>query len=172
MKTNDSNAVFDNPQVKEVEHIKTSRFGRITRFDEKSGTIWVDYQGNPFNRHLIAELSNPLVTIEHLKAAIQRDAKVQIDFMHHDPAKPIVREIFFTPEHAVSNDQPASLEDKQLIIEADRILLSGKSEVVIQCGNARTVYSAKDGSLIEEADRVQSSARVTHKIRGGTVDVN
>lgn len=65
-----------------------------------------------------------------------------------------------------------ALEDKRVKVEADEITLKGKKQIIIQCGETKTIFRADGSRIIQEADQITSSANVNNKIKGGSVCLN
>ncbi len=153
------------------EKIEGFRYGKILEIDESSDTIWVDYADNPLKEQLPAKLASPFFSLDNLKEASLRPSLVQLEFMEGDPARPLVRDIHFSLSDQVREKRTEIIE-KTVHVKADRIVLEGETEVVIKSGKVQSVYSAKDGKLVEEADDIRSTARLNNKIRGGSVLIN
>ena len=58
-----------------------------------------------------------------------------------------------------------------LVLEMDRILLQGHSEVQLRCGQASVTMRA-DGKVVIKGSELVSRASATNKIRGATVQIN
>lgn len=155
----------------ELELICQSRLGWITKVDEKKDAIWINYQGNPLQVDLLALLGTPFLTLENLKDAESKNMSVEINFKNNDPQKPIIRDIYFSVAELNKKGQQAP-KNKTLYIQADRIVLDGTTEVIIKSGDAKTVYQADGNKISDEADRIDSSAKGSNKIKGGIVKVN
>ncbi len=160
--------------IRKFQNIDTSRLGWIKRVDEKNKTVWVDYEKNPTGALLPAKISNPWITFKILKEALTQNNVTHIDFENGDPQKPMIRDIFFTladrKEEMEMEKIPKS--PKCLHLEADEIILTGRQRIIIQSGNAKTVYNAKGGELIDEAEQIDSNADFNHRIKGGNVIIN
>jgi uncharacterized protein (DUF2345 family) len=91
-----------------------------------------------------------------------------------DPKRPIVIGVLQheqppTPE-PVEVETVASLP---IEVEADgqRIVLTGKEEVVLRCGKA-SIQLLSDGTIRLRGTNVLSRASATNRIRGGNVQIN
>ena len=58
-----------------------------------------------------------------------------------------------------------------LVLEMDRIVLQGHSEVQLRCGQASVTMRA-DGKVVIKGSELVSRASATNKIRGATVQIN
>jgi hypothetical protein len=58
-----------------------------------------------------------------------------------------------------------------LVLEMDRIVLQGHSEVQLRCGQASVTMRA-DGKVVVKGTELVSRASATNKIRGATVQIN
>lgn len=58
-----------------------------------------------------------------------------------------------------------------LALDADRVALEGREELVLRCGEASLTLRA-DGQVLVKGQRITSRAEETHKIRGATVQIN
>lgn len=155
----------------EPENIKGFRMGRIVKLDKESDRIWVDYDGNPFQKPLQAELATALYGFEQLEAILCKTHTVQIGFIQGDPALPVIREIYFSASQ-IDLAKNRLKEDKVLTLEADEIVLKGKTRVVIQSGEASTTYRAEGAEIVQDADLVYSAGNLSHQIKGGKVSIN
>lgn len=147
------------------------RYGKILDVDENSDTIFVDYAENPLKERLRAKLASPYLTLDDLKEATHRPAVVQLDFIEGDPSKPLVRDIYFSLADQV-REKKEEIVEKTVHLKADRLILEGTTEVIIQSGGVRSVYKASEGKLTEEAEKIRSSANRSHRIQGGSVLIN
>jgi hypothetical protein len=59
----------------------------------------------------------------------------------------------------------------EAVVDAERIILSGKREVVLRCGKA-SILLAADGSVVIKGAKLIISATGVHRIRGGAVQIN
>ncbi len=64
------------------------------------------------------------------------------------------------------------MKDQIVRIKAKEIILEGEKRVVIKSGDSKTIYQAEGGELIEEANQIESSARITNRIKGGSIAIN
>lgn len=153
------------------EEIEGFRYGKILEIDEATDTIWVDYADNPLKEQLPAKLASPFLTLDNLKEASLRPSLVQLEFIEGDPAKPLVRDVYFSLSDQAKEKKEEIIE-KTVHLKADRIILEGESEVIIRSGNVSSIYKSDEGKLIEKADNIRSTARLNNRIQGGAVLIN
>jgi hypothetical protein len=83
-------------------------------------------------------------------------------------AEPIITGLIRLPSDA---EREAAAPRAEVVIDAERIVLTGKREVVLRCG-AASILLAADGSVVIKGARMLSSASGVHRIRGGAVQIN
>jgi hypothetical protein len=59
----------------------------------------------------------------------------------------------------------------EAVVDGERIVLSGEKEIVLRCGKASIAMSA-DGTVVIKGARLLSAATGTHRIKGGSVQIN
>jgi len=65
----------------------------------------------------------------------------------------------------------ANAAPRDVRVNGRRVTVDAQSELVLQCASA-TIRIRRDGSIAVRGDRVTSQARTTHRIRGGSVELN
>ncbi|MCG8333995.1 MAG: hypothetical protein MJE63_05730 [Proteobacteria bacterium] len=158
-------------QTKELKEISGYRLGTIVKMDLNKSLIWVDYADNPYTHPVLAKLGTPWIGSDELTMFKNKIDSVKIEFLEGNPAKPIIRDLFFSVNEMNRSDSKA-LEDKQVKVEADEIVLKGNKRIIIQCGETKTIFKADGSKIIQEADQITSSAQVTNKIKGGSISLN
>ncbi len=63
---------------------------------------------------------------------------------------------------------PASLD---AVVDGERVVLTGRREVVLRCGKASLALSA-DGRVVIEGANLLATSSGLHRIRGGAVQIN
>ena len=154
-----------------AEKITGFRYGKILGIDEENDIIWVDYAENPLKERLPAKPGCPFLTLDNLKEASLRPNIAQLEFIEGDPGRPLVRDIYFSLADQ-AREKREEIIKKTVHLKADRIILEGKSEVIIKSGKVKSVYNAEDGKLVEEADDIRSSARINNRVQGGSIVIN
>lgn len=155
----------------ELDRIDEPRFGRIVDVDMDNNAIWVDYIGNPLKKTLLVSTVSSIISIDEIKQAMLKNSLVQLNFVNGSPVEPIISDIFVSIKDKRTT-KVKNLEDKTLLIKADRLILEGTTEVIIRSGKAKTIYQANGGKLMEEAERIDSSAQVRNSIKGGSIALN
>ena len=72
-----------------------SRFGRIVAINESTGSVRVDFDGNPFKQPLTARLGRGFRRSE-LQMAIDNRLSCRVEFLNDDLSLPLVTDIFFS----------------------------------------------------------------------------
>lgn len=137
------------------------------------GRPLVDFPGNRAGP--LEAGSTVRATRRDLEAAAQRRQPVVLLFDGGDLGSPIV--LGFIVQTAPEAEPPllaeASLSAPPEAVQVDgkRICIEGQDEVVLRCGEA-SITLRRNGKLILRGTYLESSAKGTHRIRGGTVRVN
>lgn len=93
-----------------------------------------------------------------------------VQFLQGDLSQPIIMGLLYSPETTQQNKEIFSSHieitenDKQVCIEA-------KEELVLRCGKAQIVMTA-DGHISIRGLYIDSQAKATQRIRGGSIQVN
>lgn len=158
-------------ETTEWEPLEGIRYGEIISVDEEQDRILVNHADNPLHRPLPAVLATSLIDASSLRESMSRISLVQLDFIEGDPTKPVIRDIFFSLVDQVKNSREV-ITEKTVLIEADRIILDGRTEVVIKSGEVTTVYQGKESRLTVEADHIRSTAKKKNLVQGGSILLN
>lgn len=155
----------------ELSGIQGYRLGTIVTIDITKNSIWVDFPDNPFNKPILAQLGTPWISSDELTMFRDKLDCVKLEFLDSNPAKPIIRDLFYSVNQ-LSRSGSKPFEDNVVEVEADRIILKGKKEVIIQCGETRTIYQAEGSEIVHEAEQIQSSAKTVNRVEGGSILFN
>lgn len=142
------------------------------------GQPLVDYPENPSSQP-VAALSTVNMTSVHIGRT------VALLFAQGDPQRPVIIGLIHSPLHdlIVSYDanthepptaaQPASpsLQVDDITLDGKRIVLAGKEEVVIQCGEA-SITLTKAGKILIRGHYLLNRSSGVNRIMGGSVQVN
>ena len=82
--------------------------------------------------------------------------------------QPVIMGVVRAPIDAV---REAANPRVDAVVDAERVVLTGKREVVLRCGKASVTLSA-DGSVVVKGAKLLTSATGVHRIRGGAVQIN
>ncbi|MDK9784298.1 hypothetical protein KIT90_23210 [Vibrio sp. B172a] len=138
-----------------------SRFGTIVAINESTGSVRVDFDGNPFNQPLTARLGRGFRRSE-LQMAIDNRLSCRIEFLNDDLSLPLVTDIFFS-----------ILDDSdEFVLRAKKMVIETEQELIVRSGETETRYSGRDGRITTKAKYVTSQAEKAQKIQGGTIAIN
>lgn len=158
-------------QTRALEKIEGSRLGKLVKVDLEKNQIWIDYEGNPFSKPLLAKLGTPWVSNDELKLFNDRIDAVKLEFSDGNPTQPIIRDLFFSVS-AMNRSKSQPLQKKVLVIEAEEIIIKGHKQVTIQSGNAKTVYQSEGAVITQEAEQIDSAADTNLALKGGSILLN
>ncbi|MCY0986565.1 DUF6484 domain-containing protein [Nannocystis sp. ILAH1] len=131
--------------------------GTIVAFEQGRGCI-VDYPGNPAGP-VPARL---LVALD--RAALRRAAAARTPaallFEGGDPERPLI----------VGLVQDAAPRRRSRVA-GKRVVVTGEEELELRCGEA-SISLKKDGKLVIRGAYVETHARGTNRIKGGSVQIN
>ena len=151
--------------------------GSIAGIDAQ-GQPLVDYPENPSGQPSVA-----MTTLGITVAYIGRN--VALLFANGDALRPVIMGLIHSPLHdlilsydARSSEQPAeaqpaspALKVDDVTIDGKRIVLEGREEVVIKCGEA-SITLTKAGKILIRGNYVLNRASGVNRILGGSVQVN
>lgn len=124
----------------------------------RQGRPVVRYAGGP-EAGLLARV---LGTLTPLGQALPKlPCPVMLFLEGGDPLKPVLMGL-------VHEQLPAS---GTLVLDMERIVLQGHSEVQLRCGQASVTMRA-DGKVVVKGTELVSKASATNKIRGASVQIN
>ena len=158
-------------QTTELEKIEGSRSGKVVKVDLEKSQIWIDYEGNPFSKPLIAKLGSPWINWQEFNLFKDRIKEVKLDFLDGNPSQPVIRDVFFSIS-GMTRPESKPLRTKVLKLEADEIIIKGHRQVTIQSGNAKTVYRSEGAEITEEAEQIDSAADTNLTLKGGSILLN
>ena len=125
-----------------------------------AGEAWVDLPRQ--RRKNVPARSTVALVPEH----VGRD--VLITWVDDDREHPVITGVI---RNAADAAREAAAPRLDAIVDAERIVLTGKREVVLRCGKA-SIALAADGSVVIKGARLLTSASGVHRIRGGAVQIN
>lgn len=151
--------------------------GEISGLDSQ-GQPLVDYSGNPAGQPLVA-MSTLGITAAHA------GRNVALLFAKGDPHAPVIMGLIHSPLHdliaAYSNPAVETAENTQteatatvvdeVTVDGKRVVLEGKEEVVIKCGEA-SITLTKAGKILIRGNYVLNRSSGVNRIMGGSVQVN
>lgn len=131
--------------------------GWVVAVDPEQGAV-VDFPGNtagPVRARLLVG-----VEVAALKTAADTRQPVALMFEGGDPSLPLI----------VGLVQPPATS-KEVRVDGKRVVLSGEDEVELRCGEASIVLK-RDGKLVIHGAYVETRAKGTNRIKGGSVQIN
>jgi hypothetical protein len=151
--------------------------GSVTGIDGQ-GQPLVDFPENTSGQSLVA-ISTLGITAVHI------GRNVALLFAKGDPLSPVIMGLIHSPLHdlivsydANSHEQlkeeqptPSALKVDDVTIDGRRVVLEGKEEVVIKCGEA-SITLTKAGKILIRGNYLLNRASGVNRIMGGSVQVN
>ncbi|NOK04139.1 MULTISPECIES: DUF6484 domain-containing protein [Myxococcus] len=157
------------------EPILGSRAGHLVGFDA-SGAVLVDFPGNT-SGPVVARLA-VVVEPKALQASVAQRQKAVLLFENGDPRLPFVMGLIQEPSatpllDALLESPPpeAALRPTEARVDGKRVVIEGQDEVVLKCGEA-SITLRRNGKVIVKGTYLESRASGTHRIKGGTVEIN
>ncbi len=144
----------------------------------REGHPLVDYPENP--------TGEPLVAISTLSINQQHDGRqVALLFAQGDPARPVIMGLIHSPLNALIENFELSIQSADLHheemqndaplddvkIDGTRVVLEGKEEIVLKCGDA-SITLTKAGKIIIRGKYILNRSSGVNRIMGGSVQVN
>ena len=93
---------------------------------------------------------------------------VLVTFVGGSPDRPVVIGVLREPTDPVP---PSASSRFDAIVDGERIVLTGRKEVVLRCGKASIALS-EDGRVIIKGAKLLAAASGLHRIKGGAVQIN
>lgn len=180
MKPQDADiAVFKEEQPASTSPISPGEIviGEITGLDAQ-GQPLVNYPENQTGQPQTA-LTTVGITASHI------GRKVALLFAKGDPRSPVIMGLIHSPLQelivAYTNREQAKDESEvtdetsthadDLIVDGQRIVIEGKEEVVIKCGEA-SITLTRAGKILIRGKYILNSSSGVNRIQGGSVQVN
>jgi Domain of unknown function (DUF6484) len=143
---------------------------------DATGRLLVDFPGNTAGP--VAARLALITDAKSLQTAVSSRQKVVLLFEGGDPGLPfimgLVQEPSPTPlvdallEEQSKVDPPAPVEAR---VDGKRVVIEGKDEIVLRCGEA-SITLRRNGKVIVKGTYLESRATGTHRIKGGSVEIN
>jgi hypothetical protein len=146
--------------------------GAIAAIDEK-GRAQVSFPGNhgvPVRARSV--LDTPARAGEHPQALV--GAPVLLVFEQGDPNRPIIVGLLreeLRPEPVRSEVSLDLGEERDVVVDGQRLVFEGKQEVLLRCGKS-SVLLRRDGKVLIRGSHLVSRASGTNKIKGGSISLN
>lgn len=137
--------------------------GWVVGCEQGSGPL-VDFPGNPHGPTPARLLA--AVTLPALQAAAATRQPVALVFERGDPTLPLITGLVQSP-----SPSSASSTSSEARIDGKRVVITGEEEVELRCGEASITLS-KSGKLVIRGAYVETRAKGTNRIKGGSVQIN
>ena len=118
----------------------------------------VDYPGNPCGP-VVAQLM-VAATATTMEQAIAKRTPVALVFENGDPARPLI----FGFAHTVETAPEARVDGR-------RVVLTGEEEIELRCG-AASICLKRNGRVVIRGATIETRAKGTNRIKGGSVQIN
>jgi hypothetical protein len=158
----------------EQEPIQGSRSGWLVGIDA-SGRPLVDFEGS-LAGPVAAQLATALEA-RALQEAAARRQKVVLLFENGDARRPFLMALIQEPsptpllDELLTNPTPAPRRPVEAWVDGQRVTIEGQDEVVIRCG-AASITLRRNGKVVIKGTQLETSATGTHRIKGGSVEIN
>jgi uncharacterized protein DUF6484 len=146
------------------------RVGWIAGVDGRG--LLVDFDGNA-SGPLTAECAVHLERRE-IDEAIAARRRAVLLFDGDDASRPVLVGLVQPTAGAALLAEvlsPPPARSREAVVDGRRVVIEGRDEVVLRCGEA-SITLQKDGKVVVRGLRITSTARGTHRIRGGSVQIN
>lgn len=149
--------------------------GTLSGIDTQ-GQPLVDYPANPV-RHALTAVSTLGITKQHI------GRQVALLFANGDPASPVIMGLIHSPLDALLESYEVALPQDEaqaeapvarvddVTIDGKRIVLEGREEIVLKCGEA-SITLTKAGKILILGKYLLNRASGVNRIMGGSVQVN
>ncbi|MBZ4421354.1 DUF6484 domain-containing protein [Myxococcus sp. RHSTA-1-4] len=147
------------------------RFGWISGVDARGG-LWVDFPGNPagpLSAHSLVSLGT-----KELEEAVAQRRGAFLLFEDDDLSRPVLaglsQPVSSSPllEALLEGGGEPNLDAR---VDGRRVVLEGKEEVVLRCGEA-SITLRRNGKVLIRGVQVETHAAGTNRIKGASVKVN
>jgi hypothetical protein len=146
---------MDKKKTRSLPRIDGVVIGTLLELDV-IGTPRVDYPGN--SRGVL-----PARTVAPLDSA-RVGREVALMFEAGDPSKPIVLGVLQRP----GRPDPKAM---QVTMDGETLVLTGRKEIVLQCGKA-SITLTRAGKILLRGAYVSSRSSGVNRIKGGSVQIN
>ena len=140
-----------------------ARVGKLVEWSNDRGAL-VDYPGNPHGP--VAARSIVPLDAERVARALAGAHEVLLVFDDGQSDRPIV--VGLVEPRAGS---PEALAPREALVDGRRVVLEGKDEIVLRCGNA-SITLRRNGRVVVKGAYVETRAVGVNRIKGGSVKIN
>ena len=146
----------------------------------------IDAQGQPLVAYPGSPAAQPIVAMSTLGITHQHAGRqVALLFANGDPQKPVIMGLIHSPLHDLLAAQaaapgasaqsaaavPATGPAHDLTIDGKRLVIEGKEEIVLQCGEA-SITLTKAGKILIRGKYLLNRSAGLIRIMGGSVQIN
>ena len=148
--------------------------------------VGINAQGQPMVEYAQSPLSQPVAAMATLGITQQHIGRqVALLFANGNPKNPVIMGLIHSPLHELMADfevapaEPAVTEttwsepsqEKEMTLNGERLVLEGKEEIVLKCGDA-SITLTKAGKILIRGKYVLTRSDGVNRIMGGSVQVN
>ena len=152
--------------------IREPREGTVVRVGPDR-EVWVDYPGN--SRGPLRARTSPSLDMKLLRSLAPERPGALLLFADGDPARPVLMTLLDPPIETPLTDavlaESLSRVPAEARVDGERVVISGRREVVLECGKAR-ITLRRDGTVSIRGLNIVSEADEVHRVRGGKVRIN
>jgi hypothetical protein len=152
------------PSVAGMPAVPGVTIGRILGFIPAIGPL-VTFAGNRSPEPLVARV---------MTSVGEKDAgrEVALVFEDGDPVRPIILGVLEPPAEAEAESrQKHAAEPLEVRIDGNRLLLSAREEIVLECGRA-SITLTRAGKILLSGEYISSRSSGANRIKGGSVQIN
>lgn len=139
-----------------AQPLPSAILGWIQSYEPERG-ILVDFPGN--RSGLLTARSLIDVSDKALQEAAAARYQAALVFESGNPELPLLIGLLRPPDK------------REVRVDGERLILTGKEEIELRCGEASIILS-KTGKLVIRGAYVETRARGTNRIKGGVVQIN
>jgi hypothetical protein len=152
----------------EKAHMRSLQIGRLVNLDETGNPV-VDLGPGPITARSIVHC-----TAKEYIAAARRGDEVLLGFENDNLGQPVILGFIAKPslEHTppLAEVSLSSLPEMARV-DGKRVCIEGADEIVLCCGEA-SVTLRRNGKVVIRGVQLESDARGSNRIKGGSVEVN
>lgn len=136
--------------------------GRLVRWDALLGPM-VDFPGNAAGVPIAA------LALAQVGPELGAPHDALLVFADGDPARPVVIGVLRGPSMTAAALLPSGLPEAQ--IDGRRVVLDGRDEIVLRCGEA-SITLRRNGRVVIRGAYVETAAKGVNRVKGGSVKIN
>jgi hypothetical protein len=138
--------------------VRGHRVGRVVGVNELGFLIECSPGAQP-----IAARTTLQLTAEAMRAAAGARREALLVFENESASRPIVVGLLADP--------PGARSEQVATVDGVRVVLEGKDEVVLRCGEA-SITLRRNGRVVIRGAYVETRAKGVNRIKGGSVQIN